>query len=64
VKKTASPEYEWVFNVKITVKGSVTKKNTFRDNLVQTLQNAKTTGNIDSAEWECQGDIAKEGGKI
>jgi hypothetical protein len=60
----SAPEYEWTFTIKIIVKGTVTKKNTFRDNLTTTLQNAKTAGNIDSAEWDCQGEIAKEGGKI
>lgn len=59
----STPEYEWIFTVTIVVRGSVQNKNTFRDNLVATLQNAKTAGTIYSYEWTCEGAIAKEGGK-
>jgi len=61
---SATPDYEWIFNVRITVKGNVTKKNTFRDNLITILQNAKTAGTIDSYEWSLPpANTVAEGGK-
>jgi hypothetical protein len=51
-------------DVKITIRGTPTKKNAVRDAITAQLNAAKTAGNIESAEWTLTGEVIPEGGKI
>jgi hypothetical protein len=61
---SATQDFLYTMDIKVLIKGTVTKKNTVRDAIVAQLNTAKTAGNIESADWTLTGEVAPEGGKI
>jgi len=59
----ATQEFSYFMTVTIQIKGTA-KKNTVRDTILQKLQEAKTAGNIEQADWSLTGTPTPEGGKI
>jgi len=59
----ATQEFSYFMTVTIQIKGTA-KKNAVRDAILQKLQEAKTAGNIEQADWTLTGTPTPEGGKI